>query len=112
VQMEKRGEFNNGSRLHDDEGVCPARPDAPKGDPEGTIAGPDAWPATLDHRGELLPEGDVLEKKLAARTEGGAERRGQRRGVEAWRAKIMAKGEIVEDSKPNGILARNRRESP
>jgi hypothetical protein len=70
---------NDGFGLHDDEDVCPARPDAPKGDPEGTIDRPDAGPAPLDHGGELLPKGDVLEQEIPARTESRAERRNQRR---------------------------------
>ena len=60
---------NHGLGLHDDEDVCPARPDAPKGDPEGTIDGPDAGPAPLDQGGELLPKGNVLEQELPARAE-------------------------------------------
>ena len=57
-----------GHGLHDDEDLCPARPDATKGAPEDTIGGPDAGPAPLDHRGELLPQGDVLEQELPPRT--------------------------------------------
>jgi hypothetical protein len=39
----------------------------------------DQRPALLQDRGKLLPKGEVLKQEIAARTEGGAERRNQRR---------------------------------
>jgi len=59
---------HDGLGLHDDEGFCPARPDAPKGHPEDTIGHPDAGVSLLDDRRELLPKGEVLQQEFAPRT--------------------------------------------
>src|SRR5712664_2117552 len=54
-------------RLDDDEGVRPARPQLSKGDPEGSVGGPDE--RARRRGGELLAKGEVLEQEIAAGTE-------------------------------------------
>jgi hypothetical protein len=57
---------DDGRGLDDDERVSPPRPDAPEGDPEGTIG--HMYRRTTPQRqgGELLPQGEVLEQEVAA----------------------------------------------
>src|SRR5216684_4885084 len=57
-------------RLDDDEGVRPARPQLSKGDPEGSVGGPDERASPRRQGGELLAKGKVLEQEIAAGTEG------------------------------------------
>jgi hypothetical protein len=51
-------------------GVRPTRPPPPKGDPEGSVGGPDERASPRRQGGELLAKGEVLEQEIAAGTEG------------------------------------------
>jgi hypothetical protein len=66
-------------RLDDDEGVHPARPQPPKGDPEGSVGGPDERASPRHQGGELLAKGEILEQEIAAGTEGRDEHRHRHR---------------------------------
>jgi hypothetical protein len=58
---------DNGGGPHDDEGVCPPRPEAPEGRPEETVQGLQCWPRSLafEHR-DLLSQGEYLQSDFAA----------------------------------------------
>src|SRR5262249_30752257 len=57
-------------RLDDEKGVRPARPQPPKGDPEGSVGGPDERASPRRQGGKLLARGKVLEQEIALGTEG------------------------------------------
>jgi hypothetical protein len=60
-------------RLDDDQGIRPTRPKPPKDDPEDSVGGPDERASPRHQGGELLAEGEILEQKIAAGTEGRGE---------------------------------------
>src|SRR6266496_2102994 len=56
-------------RLHDDDRIGPSCPHAPQHNPERPVHQPNPRPALLQHGGELLPEGEVLEHEAPPRPE-------------------------------------------
>ena len=65
---------NHGVGLHDDEDICPPRPEPAKEDPEESIRDRQAGPrAPLPEDGDLLTEGEILEGEVDAITEKRAE---------------------------------------
>ncbi len=77
-----------------------------KGDPEDTIGEPDAGPVSLDHRGELLPEGEVLEQELPPRTTKRTKPPDNHCcKTKHGRARLPSSTRTVNDFSANGILA-------
>ena len=65
---------NHGVGLHDDEDICPPRPEPAKEDPEEPVRGRQPGPRPpLREDGDLLTEGEVLEGEVGAITEKRAE---------------------------------------
>src|SRR6266540_1405240 len=56
-------------RPHDRDRIGPSPPHAPQHDPERPVHQPNPRPALLQHGGELLPEGEVLEHEAPPRPE-------------------------------------------
>ena len=99
----------DGLGLHDDEDFCPPRPDAPKSHPEDTIGGSDARAVLLDHRGELLPKGEVLQQELPPRTKERSDRPDAHRyKAKHGPARLPGSSETVNDFRANGIMANDR----
>ena len=65
---------NHGVGLHDDEDICPPRPEPAKEDPEEPVRGRQPGPRPpLREDGDLLTEGEVLDGEVGAITEKRAE---------------------------------------
>ena len=96
-------------RLHDDDRIGPSCPHAPQHDPERPVHQPDPRPALLQHGGELLTQGEVLDHEAALRPEprdecsDGRQEEPNHGGREAAGA-----GRNVNNSQRNGILASHR----
>ena len=60
----------DGAGLDDGERACPVGPSAAQDDPEDTVGGPNARSPLRNEGGQLLAQGEVLEKKVTARAHG------------------------------------------
>ncbi len=80
---------DDGTGLDNGERACPAGPRAAQDDPESAVGGPNAWSPLCSEGGQLLAQGEVLEKKITARAHGRSD--GRREGYQ------QAKHEAAEN---------------